>query len=243
MGAMTVSVALAAYNGEKYLADQIASVLPQLGAGDEIIISDDLPGGGTQKVAEFYAAYDRRVTYIQGPGRGVCRNFENAVRACSGELVFLCDQDDVWLPGKVDKMKKEFEKGAKVVLHDAKVTDENLRVTAESYFALHKSRTGFLSNFIRNSYVGCCMAFTSDFRNIILPFPEGLPMHDWWIGLLGELWNCVGVIEEPLILYRRHSGTVTGSGSTAAQKLVWRANMAASLAGRVFAGKINRGGK
>lgn len=230
---MKISVVLAAYKGEKYLAEQIASILPQLGADDELIISDDLPFGLTKVLVDIFAERDSRIKYLAGKGEGVCANFEYAINAATGDIIFLSDQDDVWLPQKVEKVLREFEKGAAVVLHDAKITDAKLHITADSYFAAHKSKSGFLNNLLRNSFVGCCMAFTADFKNTILPFPKGLPMHDWWIGLLGERQKRVGVLEEPLILYRRHSQTVTGKKTSIWQKVTWRVKML------VFTARVN----
>ena len=156
---MKISVALAAYNGEKYIGEQIESILPQLGRDDEIVVSDDNPAGKTRAAVEFYSAYDGRVRYVEGTGEGVCRNFENAILNCSGDVIFLCDQDDVWLPNKVERVMKAIENGADVVLHDAMMTDGELNVTDESFFSLNGSKRGFVRNFLKNSYMGCCMAF------------------------------------------------------------------------------------
>ncbi len=240
---MKISIALAAYKGEKYLGEQLESIFPQLEQTDEIIVSDDMPGGETQRVVEFYAAYDSRVKYIEGSGRGVCKNFENAINNCSGDIIFLCDQDDIWLPNKVARVKEEFSSGADLVLHDAKVTDAALKVTANSFFAMHNTKAGFASNYIRNSYVGCCMAFSSDLKKIVLPFPNDLPMHDQWIGLLAELYGKVKFIDEPLILYRRHGENVTGGETKLLSKLKWRFDLAKELAGRTSSVNKNRGVK
>ena len=179
---MKISVALAAYNGEKYIGEQIESILPQLGRDDEIVVSDDNPAGKTRAAVEFYSAYDGRVRYVEGTGEGVCRNFENAILNCSGDVIFLCDQDDVWLPNKVERVMKAIENGADVVLHDAMMTDGELNVTDESFFSLNGSKRGFVRNFLKNSYMGCCMAFRRDFEPAFMPFPKDLAMHDWWIG-------------------------------------------------------------
>lgn len=226
---MKISVALAAYNGEKYIGEQLESILLQLGEGDEIIVSDDRPSGKTRAVVEFYSAYDPRVKYIEGEGKGVCKNFENALRHCSGDIIFLCDQDDVWMPEKVERVLKVFESGADVVLHDAFVTDGELNVTHESFFELNGSKKGFLKNFIKNSYMGCCMAFSREFEQEFLPFPDGLAMHDWWIGLNAELKGRVELINEPLIKHRCHENNVTGGKTTAAQKIKWRVQMAKDI--------------
>ncbi|MCR4615109.1 MAG: glycosyltransferase family 2 protein [Clostridiales bacterium] len=223
MNGKKISVALAAYKGEKYLSRQLDSILPQLGGGDEIIISDDLPGGETQKISEFYADADRRVKYTEGPGRGVIKNFENAIIHCTGDYIFLCDQDDVWLPQKVQRVTEKLDGGALAVLHDAQIGDEDLNITENSFFKAHGTKPGVTANIIRNSYIGCCMAFDARLKEYILPFPDDLPMHDQWIGLIASVKGRVEMIDEPLIIYRRHGGTVTGGSTSAAQKLRWRA--------------------
>jgi len=222
---MKKSVCMAAYNGQKYIAAQIESILPQLEPGDELIVSDDAPGGETERIVRFYGSFDSRVKYAEGEGRGVVKNFENALKRAEGQIIFLCDQDDVWLGGKAARVMEELSSGARLVLHDAKVTDENLNVTVESFFAQHGSRPGFTRNLLRNSYMGCCMAFTRGLLEKALPFPEKIPMHDQWIGLIGELNGGQRFIEEPLILYRRHGGTVTGERASGVQKVVWRARL------------------
>lgn len=226
---MNISVALAAYNGEKYIGEQIESILPQLGEDDEIVVSDDNPVGKTRTVVEFYSAYDRRVRYVEGTGEGVCRNFENAILNCSGNVIFLCDQDDVWLPGKVERVMEAIDGGADVVLHDAMMTDGDLNVTEPSFFKLNGSGRGLIKNLVKNSYMGCCMAFRRDFESAFMPFPEDLAMHDWWIGLNAEAKGKVVLIYEPLIKHRCHGGNVTGGATSAAQKMKWRFQMAKDM--------------
>ncbi len=219
---MKISVCMAVYNGEKYILSQINSILPQLSSGDELIISDDGHGGETERIIREAAASDPRVIYIKGPSKGVVSNFENAIGRASGDVIFLSDQDDVWCIGKVPKVLSEIECGADLVLHDAKLTDENLNVTDGSYFEVHKSRQGFLSNFIRNSYMGCCMAFTREIADKSVPFPKGIPMHDQWIGLVAEREGKVCFLKEALILHRQHGNNVTGGKTSLRQKLAWR---------------------
>ena len=129
---MKISVALAAYKGEQYIAEQLNSILPQLGDDDEIIVSDDYPSGKTREAVA--GIRDKRIRYIEGEGKGVVRNFENALKACSGDVIFLCDQDDVWLPDKVKRVMAAFDEGADLVLHNAYVTDGNLNITEHSFF-------------------------------------------------------------------------------------------------------------
>lgn len=217
-----VSVVMAAYNGEKYIREQLLSVLKQLSENDEVIISDDNPYTGTYEAVKEYIESDGRIRYIKGPGKGVIKNFENAISAAEGDYIFLCDQDDVWLDGKVSAVCEELKKGAVVVMHDAIVTDENLNPVKQSFFEAMGSGTGIVKNIIKNTYIGCCMAFSKSLKPFILPFPDDLPMHDQWIGLAGEKAGRVALIKEPLIYYRRHSGAVTGGRTSFSQKLKWR---------------------
>lgn len=228
---MKISVALAAYKGEQYIAEQLESILAQLGEDDEIIVSDDYPEGKTRDIVLNLASEDKRIRYIEGPGKGVVKNFENALRNCSGDVIFLSDQDDIWLPGKVESVMNEIRNGASLVLHDASVTDAGLNITDESYFSSHGSNASFAGNIIRNSFVGCCMAFTGELMLETLPFPKELPMHDWWIALVALKKNRRTVLlKKPLILWRRHGDNVTGGKTSVAQKIAWRLRIVSSLA-------------
>lgn len=228
---MKISVALAAYKGEQYIAEQLESILSQLGKDDEVIVSDDYPDGNTRDIVLNMASEDKRIRYIEGQGKGVVKNFENAMRCCTGDVIFLCDQDDVWLPDKAESIVAEIRNGAQLVLHDASVTDADLNITDESYFSSHGSNTSFFKNIIKNSFVGCCMAFTRELMDEVLPFPENLPMHDWWIALVAlKKKRKTVMLRKPLILWRRHGGNVTGGKTSMAQKVMWRLRIVSSLA-------------
>lgn len=228
---MKISVALAAYKGEQYIAEQIVSILGQLGENDELIVSDDFPSGKTRAVVEAISSQDKRIIYLEGPGKGVVKNFENALKACSGDVIFLSDQDDVWLPGKVEAVMNEIENGAKLVLHDASITDADLQITSPSCFEVHGANASFARNLLKNTFVGCCMAFTKDLLDMTMPFPEGIAMHDWWIALIALKKNQKTVLlKKPFILWRRHGENVTGGKTGTVQKIKWRLNMLLSLA-------------
>ncbi len=227
-----ISVVLAAYKGEKYIGAQVESIISQLGENDELIISDDFPSGETKAAVADLIENDRRIVYFSGPGRGVIANFEFVISKAKGDYIFLSDQDDVWLDGKIKAVMNEFSKGVDLVLHNALITDGELHETGETAFEINKTEKGFLRNIIKNSYQGCCMAFRSEMKKYILPFPKIIPMHDQWIGLMAEKHGKVGLIDEPLILYRRHGGNVTGNGSDFTTKLKWRADIILSVIGR-----------
>ena len=218
---MSISVALAAYNGGKYITEQIESILPQLGFDDEIIISDDNPSGDTKAAIE--AVNDKRIKYIIGKGRGVVHNFENALNNCTGDYIYLSDQDDVWLPDKVKAVQKIFSEGADLVLHNAFITDSALIKSGKTTFEIYNTNISFNKNLIRNSFVGCCMAFKRDVLISALPFPDSIPMHDWWIALNSiKKGYRIELINQPLILWRRHGDNVTSGKTTLFQKIKFR---------------------
>ncbi len=229
-----ISVALAAYKGEKYIEEQIRSILPQLSHGDEIIVSDDRPGGMTEKIVKRIAAEDSRVVWVEGKSKGVVSNFVNAIRYCKGDKIFLCDQDDVWLPDKVKRVMEAFDEGYDLVLHNAYITDGELNITDYSFFEKRGSKKGVLRNIFKNSYMGCCMAFDRKLLKKIMPMPRSIPMHDQWIGILAEIYGKVKFLDLPLIYYRVHGGNVTGGKTTFRQKMEWRRYLIFKLYKRVI---------
>ncbi len=225
---MKISVLLAAYCGEKYISAQIESILPQLSAEDELIISDDSPDGATLEAVKPYLS-DGRVSYVKGPQKGVDANKEFLFRQCTGDVAFLCDQDDVWLPDKVRRCMAAVEGGACCVLHNAYLTDENLDKTGETLFSTRNAKQGVLHNILKNCYTGACMVLIRQAFEAALPFPEDIPMHDQWLGLVSEKTGKVEFIDEPLIYWRRNEGSLTGGKTSAAQKIKWRINIAKDI--------------
>lgn len=227
-----ISVVIAAYNGEKYIRQQVKSVLVQLSDKDELIISDDNIKGTTFDAVRDLVENDSRIKYVKGPSKGVIKNFEYGISLTKGDVIFLCDQDDVWLDGKVSACCSELAKGYDTVLHNAQIVDGNLNPVGRTAFDVNHTSSGFLRNYIKNTYQGSCMAFSSVIKEYILPFPDEIPMHDQWIGLMSEKYGKVSLIEQPFIFYRRHDATVTGNGSTFMQKIRWRINLLKCLLGR-----------
>lgn len=204
------SVAMAFYNGAKYIDEQITSILENMAADDELVISVDNASDGSDKMLENWAEKDERIRVIKGPGQGVVKNFENALRHCLGDIIFLSDQDDVWKKDKIRKVQKIFQNPkVTAVVHNAEIVDENLSSLGETTFQWRDSGVGFWKNMKKNSYIGCCMAVRRSVLKRILPIPDDIWIHDQWIGLLSEQLGKVVFFEEPLIYYRRHGGNVT----------------------------------
>jgi glycosyltransferase involved in cell wall biosynthesis len=227
-----ITVCLPSFNGAQFIGEQLRSILDSAQV-DEVLVSDD--GSTDQTVELVRAVADSRVQILEGPRQGVVRNVESLLRRARGDLIFLADQDDVWLPRRVDVMARALE-SADLVLCNCQVVDTDLRPIYRSFFERRHSRQGLLANLWRNSYLGCCMAFRRTLLAHALPFPRGTPMHDWWLGLVAERRGTTAFIDEPLLLYRRHGGNATPTlerfSATRWQQLRWRLSLVKALFAR-----------
>lgn len=228
---MNISVAMATYNGAKYIEEQIDSILKQLNSDDELVVSDDNSNDGTLEILERYQQNDKKVIVYLNKGKGILENFENAISNCNNEIIFLSDQDDIWLDNKVEVVKNQFsDSKISLVLSDCYIVDSELKVIYESFYERSKPRKGIIKNIIKNSYLGCGMAFRSKLKPIILPMPEDIPMHDAWIGILAEMYGSVSIIPDRLFYYRRHNSNATQiESSNFKQMLLWRKNLIKNL--------------
>jgi len=208
MREVSVSVALASYNGEKYIEEQIRSILKNLEMQDEIIVSDD---GSTDRTLEIIKSInDPRVMVIQGPGMGIKKNFEHAISNCGGRYIFLSDQDDIWAEDKVDKVIAAFLKDKPpVVVHDCEIVNEEGEIIEDSFYAFRNSGPGKFKNLVKNTYIGCCMAFDAAMKDSVLPIPDDIEMHDQWIGIIGDNLGDNVFIKDKLIKYRRHESNAS----------------------------------
>ena len=199
-----ISVAMASYNGEKYIKKQIETILENLNYSDELVISDD---GSSDMTIEIIKSFeDNRIKLLNGPKKGLKKNFENAIKNSSGDIIFLADQDDIWMKNKVNKVVKCFNSNDYILIqHDAIVVDDNNSVMFESFAEHRKVKTGIVKNLIKNSYHGCCIAFRKELKKEILPIPNNIYLHDEWIGLVAELNGKTYFLNEKLMEYRRHS--------------------------------------
>lgn len=199
-----VSVAMATYNGEKYIKEQIKTILNNLDDKDELVISDD--GSSDMTIEIINKINDKRIKLLEGPRKGLKKNFENAIKNTTGDVIFLSDQDDIWMENKVEKVLECFNNNNYILIqHDAVVVDENDKVIYESFAEHRKVKTGVIKNLIKNSYHGCCIAFRKELIKEILPIPDNVYLHDEWIGIVAELNGKTYFLDEKLIKYRRHS--------------------------------------
>jgi glycosyltransferase involved in cell wall biosynthesis len=233
---MPISVALATYNGQKYIKAQLDSILCQLEVDDEIIICDDSSTDATVEIIE--SVDDARIKLFKNQTfASHVYNFEHALKQAQHDYLFLCDQDDIWLPNKRTVMLHHLQH-YDLVLSDAKVVDQNLAPLEESFFVFNRSQKGLFKNLYKNSYLGCCMAFHRHILHHALPFPRDINMHDWWIGMIAQLYGSIYFCDEKLLLYRRHHDALTPmsrqSTNPLLKKIGFRVTMLKGLLMRYF---------
>jgi glycosyltransferase involved in cell wall biosynthesis len=233
-----VSVCIATFNGERYIYRQVDSILQQLGENDEIIVSDNGSSDSTLDILKSFK--DKRIVLVHCSKRGVVKNFENAINHSTGDYLFLSDQDDVWLPGRLAEGMRLLENydvasvGMEFIDGDGNLIDRPFFVP----------RGGLLKNIVTNNYPGCCLSFRRSCLTRILPFPKYIPMHDWWIVLVNLIFGDVGNSKGVFIQYRRHESNVSNTGGSSKNNLVkrlaWRLLMLIEVFKRYLVIKFSR---
>ncbi|WP_160722725.1 glycosyltransferase family 2 protein [Bacillus sp. USDA818B3_A] len=208
-----LSVCMATYNGERFVIRQLDSVLKQLNSDDEVIVVDDGSKDHTVQVIKDHYG-DRVQVYVNERNSGVIKSFEKAISLAKGDILFLCDQDDVWEDHKVQTVVTAFqEQQADLVVHDAYVVNGELQVINPSWndFNHNNINQGIFGNILKNAYTGAFMAFKKEVVPLILPFPSSIEMHDQWIALVCMVKKKkIVFLDTPLVKYVRHGGNVTG---------------------------------
>lgn len=209
-----ISVAMCTFNGAAFVEAQLESILAQSRCPGEIIICDDGSTDGTIDVAKKIAhKCPDRIRIVRNEQRlGYCRNFESAIRLTTGDIIFLSDQDDVWLPDKVAAIVSSFAEGPEVVLvySDAVLTDVELRPTGTAFNrrrGIELRKTPSLRELSHGiAFNGPMMAFHSRLKPLVLPIsPLSLQWgHDHWIAFIAYAVGELRVIDRPLVYYRRH---------------------------------------
>ncbi|WP_312673112.1 glycosyltransferase family 2 protein [Microbacterium sp.] len=219
MNAIRVSVCMATYNGERYLAPQLESILAELEPQDEVVVVDDASTDGT--VAVLAGFDDPRIrVHARGDNRGYVRTFEEALNRATGDVVMLSDQDDVWIPGRRALFLAALEDSAVAASNLVLLgSDDPLPnpITRRPW----RLRAAWSRQGVRNAlrilagmapYYGCAMAVRRDALDRVLPFPPYLDeSHDLWIALVGNAHRTMTHIEAPTIRRRIHDANASPS--------------------------------
>lgn len=219
-----VSVCLATYNGQRFIVEQIESILLQLSHDDELIICDDCSLDATRDEVISISNRDPRVClFVQKSNVGHVRNFEKTITHASGDIIFLSDQDDIWMPGKYREMVDCLVNNPDVQLvhHALSTIDADGVLMKELLNPLQEGRQPrFRYTFrqiIKGQIFGCAVAFRRSLLNVVLPFPSSAYAHDHWLAVASGISGSVYFINKPLVSYRQHSANVTPKN-----KLPWR---------------------
>ncbi|MBO5382228.1 MAG: glycosyltransferase [Bacteroides sp.] len=209
-----ISVCIATHNGEKYIREQLDSILCQLSTEDEIVISDDGSTDATLEIIGNYKDSRIKVYTMVHTRKGmkshyyVTKNFENALKFAKGDYIFLSDQDDIWIRNKVD-ICMEYLLNHDMVLHNLECVDGNLQPLNRNIYNNSFRYKNYLMR--KGKHYGCALAFKRELLQYILPFPQKLVLHDFWIGIMGEIFGRFIFINQALTKYRIHSYNTSGS--------------------------------
>ena len=219
MRRMRMSVAMCTYNGADFLPAQLASIAGQTRRPDELIVCDDASTDQTRSLLESVARTSSIPVslYFSDQNTGSVKNFERAISLCTGDVIALSDQDDVWHTAKLELIEQAFQGNPAVglVFSDAELVDESLkplhrRVWEAVGFDAHKQklvRNGKSLDVLITGWTvtGATMAFRAAYVKLALPIPTNIAMiHDGWIALTIAAVAEVAFIEQPLIKYRQH---------------------------------------
>lgn len=215
----SISIALATYNGEKYLREQIDSLLAQSRPFDELVVCDDRSTDSTVEILKEYAASDPRIRVeVNEKNLGFRRNFEKAIKLCQCDLIALCDQDDIWLPEHLDVLASGIGSdllavGASIIT-DSEGNHNGTRLADIKNFKMRLPAPEAVFKFVmyyQNPFQGASMMMRREFRAYAIPVPETVAYHDVWFVHVATLLKEFRFINVPVTLYRLHSSNTSGN--------------------------------
>jgi glycosyltransferase involved in cell wall biosynthesis len=224
-----IDILLAAYNGEGFLKEQIESVLLQTCGGWRLLVRDDGSNDTTIDIVKDYAErFPERIKLISDNlgNLGVAQNFGRLLEVSDAEYIMFCDQDDVWLQGKIELTLQAMKEAGKkypdtpLLVHtDLKIADANLNIAADSFWRYAKIEPetgGELRKIVyRNVVTGCTMMINRLAKRAAVPIPPEARIHDWWIAMNAAKYGKIVSVRSPTVLYRQHSGNVIGAAQRA----------------------------
>ena len=210
----TVSIALATYNGERFLREQLDSIYSQSYPPSEVVVTDDRSTDATIAILEEYKRKKGLQYFINETRLGFLKNFEKAISLCSGDYIALSDQDDVWHPDKI-RISLEEIRDFPLVCSDVSIIDEKGALVAQSYrrrlhIPIPEQDNQFCSLAFINFVTGSTCLFPRAMRTRFLPIPEEAMSHDWWMGIQATQFGGVKYIKRALVRHRRHGVNAIG---------------------------------
>lgn len=212
-----ISIAMAGFNGARFLADQLDSIASQSFIPSELVFVDDCSSDETARIVREFARYSPFEVRLEVNHKNLGHelNFGKAISLCRGDLIFLADQDDVWYPYKIEKFVRAMldNPNTHVLICDADMTDETLKPSGKTVAQLMRG-SGVLGKRYQGVTLGCATAITKTFAKVALPIMKFDFGHDSWIHELGDLLGVRRFLCEPLQAYRRHGQAATSENGT-----------------------------
>ncbi len=231
---MSISVCMATYNGRLFVARQLTSILEQLGAEDEVIVVDDCSTDGTLDLVR--ALREPRIRVFQNDqNRGEVYSFSRAILLSRHQFIFLADQDDVWMPGRVSLMKGELTSGAILVATNFEWMDSNENTIVVPFDGVkacdsRKNLKNIIDIFLgRTTYFGCAMAFQRGLVNFVAPIPRSVESHDAWIAIAANLLGKISHLENATLRKRKHANNATSTVSSRSLYMKLRARVVMTI--------------
>lgn len=231
-----IDIVMATYNGSRYITEQIESILENTYKEWRLFVCDDGSSDNTALlVKELMKKHPEQIFWCPNEtNQGVTKNFLIGARKCSGDYIMFCDQDDVWLPHKIEATFRKMQETEKTygsdipvaVFTDAKVADGMLLVKEESFHRSNHLDTTLLDfphMLMENKIMGCTLMFNKTLKDMLNKLPEHARMHDWWIGLIASGFGRIAYLNQPTMLYRQHGGNEVGSQKFSAGKVMQQA--------------------
>ncbi len=230
-----IDILLAAYNGEKYISEQIESIINQTYTDWILYIKDDCSTDRTVDIVrEYEKKYSGKIKLVlseQSSGSAK-NNFFSMLKYSKHAYVMTCDQDDIWLPDKIEltyNKMKETEKENKeipILVHtDLKVVDENLNIISESLFALqnmNSNRDKINNILVQNIVTGCTVMVNRNLLSYIIEIPKNAIMHDWWMALVASSLGKIAFVNSSTMLYRQHGKNSVGAKDTESVSYIFK---------------------
>jgi glycosyltransferase involved in cell wall biosynthesis len=218
-----VDILMATYNGEKYLKDQIDSILNQTYTDWKLYIRDDGSNDNTLNIInEYIEKYRSKIILIKDDksGLGAKLNFGELLKYSTSEYCMFSDQDDIWLEDKIkltlEEMKRvEANNNLPILVHtDLKVVDNNINIISDSFFKYQNisPKHNKLNNLlVLNTVTGCTIMMNKQLVELCREVPKECILHDWWIALVASGLGIVSTLYKPTILYRQHGDNCAGA--------------------------------
>ncbi len=208
---LSVSVVMCTYNGATYLRQQLDSLVAQTYPLHELLIFDDVSSDGTAEILrEYEARFDFIEVVVNRTNLGFTANFEQAVMAATGDMIAISDQDDVWMPNKIERMLEAWDRRSPLIYCVSLLFSKKIPANPRPHAVFqHFEGTDARRIFLRNTISGHTMMFTREFLKLVLPFPRNSIYYDWWMGVVAAYNGGVQHLREVLVMQRVHGRNIS----------------------------------